>query len=110
MILGWSLSRLFVAIANVIKWWSDSPGLLGKTLRSTTFIPLDLIPYLTSLINSSLTAGYVPSVLKRARVAPLLKKPTLNPSDVNNYRPVSPLSFLSKTPEHASLLFSGSSH
>ena len=27
MILGWGLSRLFVAIANVIKWWSDSPGL-----------------------------------------------------------------------------------
>ncbi|KAM9465685.1 uncharacterized protein ACWYII_046907 isoform 3-T3 [Salvelinus alpinus] len=47
----------------------------------------DLLPYLTSLINSSLTAGYVPSVFKRARVAPLLKKPTLDPSDVNNYRP-----------------------
>ena len=57
----------------------------------------DLLPYLTSLINSSLTAGYVPSVFKRARVAPLLKKPTLDPSDVNNYRPVSLLSFLSKT-------------
>ena len=27
IILGWGLSRLFVAIANVIKWWSDSPGL-----------------------------------------------------------------------------------
>ncbi|XP_064873233.1 uncharacterized protein KIAA1958 isoform X4 [Oncorhynchus nerka] len=33
----------------------------------------DLLPYLTSLINSSLTAGYVPPVFKRARVAPLLK-------------------------------------
>ena len=27
MILGWGLSRLFVAIANVIKWWSNSSGL-----------------------------------------------------------------------------------
>ena len=27
MILGLGQSRLFVAIANVIKWWSDSPGL-----------------------------------------------------------------------------------
>ncbi|KAM9484442.1 uncharacterized protein ACWYII_005167 [Salvelinus alpinus] len=63
----------------------------------------DLLPYLTSLINSSLTAGYVPSVFKRARVAPLLKKPTLDPSDVNNYRPVSLLSFLSKTIERAVL-------
>uniref|UniRef100_A0A674DUK9 Reverse transcriptase domain-containing protein n=1 Tax=Salmo trutta TaxID=8032 RepID=A0A674DUK9_SALTR len=60
-------------------------------------------PYLTSLINSSLTAGYVPSVFKRARVAPLLKKPTLDPSDINNYRPVSLLSFLSKTLERAVL-------
>uniref|UniRef100_A0A673ZSF1 Reverse transcriptase domain-containing protein n=1 Tax=Salmo trutta TaxID=8032 RepID=A0A673ZSF1_SALTR len=56
-----------------------------------------------SLINSSLTAGYVPSVFKRARVAPLLKKPTLDPSHVNNYRPVSLLSFLSKTLERAIL-------
>ncbi|KAM9397486.1 uncharacterized protein ACWYII_032734 [Salvelinus alpinus] len=63
----------------------------------------DLLPYLTSLINSSLTAGYVPFVFKRARVAPLLKKPTLDPSDVNNYRPVSLLSFLSKTLERAVL-------
>ena len=63
----------------------------------------DLLPFLTSLINSSLTAGYVPSVFKRARVAPLLKKPTLDPSDVNNYRPVSLLSFLSKTLERAVL-------
>ncbi|XP_052351813.1 uncharacterized protein LOC127915630 [Oncorhynchus keta] len=63
----------------------------------------DLLPYLTSLIKSSLTAGYVPSVFKRARVAPLLKKPTLDPSDVNNYRPVSLLSFISKTLERAVL-------
>uniref|UniRef100_A0A673XAH1 Reverse transcriptase domain-containing protein n=1 Tax=Salmo trutta TaxID=8032 RepID=A0A673XAH1_SALTR len=63
----------------------------------------DLLPYLTSLINSSLTAGYVPSVFKRVRVAPLLKKPTLDPSDVNNYRPVSLLSFLSRTLERAVL-------
>uniref|UniRef100_A0A674EDB2 Reverse transcriptase domain-containing protein n=1 Tax=Salmo trutta TaxID=8032 RepID=A0A674EDB2_SALTR len=50
-----------------------------------------------------MTAGYVPSVFKRARVAPLLKKPTLDPSHVNNYRPVSLLSFLSKTLERAVL-------
>ncbi|KAM9492979.1 uncharacterized protein ACWYII_004677 [Salvelinus alpinus] len=40
---------------------------------------------------------------RRARVAPLLKKPILDPSDVNNYRPVSLLSFLSKTLERAVL-------
>ena len=41
MLLGWGLSRLFVAIANVIKWWSNSPRLWGKTFRSTIFIPWD---------------------------------------------------------------------
>ncbi|KAM9560620.1 bifunctional coenzyme A synthase isoform 1-T1 [Salvelinus alpinus] len=76
---------------------------LGRKVFGNKTISGDLLPYLTSLINSSLTAGYVPSVFKRARVAPLLKKPTLDPSDVNNYRPVSLLSFLSKTLERAVL-------
>ncbi|KAK3524687.1 hypothetical protein QTP86_000656 [Hemibagrus guttatus] len=34
--------------------------------------------------------------LDEARVIPILKKPALDPSDINNYRPVSLLSFLSK--------------
>ena len=59
----------------------------------------DLLPYITSIINTSVTSGCVPSALKSARVTPLLKKPTLDPSDVKNYRPVSLLSFLSKTLE-----------
>jgi hypothetical protein len=58
------------------------------------------LPFLTSLINSSQTSGCVPSDFKMARVAPLLKKPTLCVSDVKNYKPVS-LSFLSKTLESA---------
>ena len=61
----------------------------------------ELLPFLTHLINASLTAGNFPSAFKTARVTPLLKKPSLNPSDVNNYRPVSLLSFLSKTLERA---------
>ena len=36
MLLGWGLSRLLVAIANGIKWRSDSPGLRGKTLFQGT--------------------------------------------------------------------------
>ena len=59
----------------------------------------DLIPYITSIINTSITAGVVPSAFKSARVTPLLKKPSLDPSDAKNYRPVSLLSFLSKTLE-----------
>lgn len=47
--------------------------------RQTTY---PLHPLFPSLIISYLTTGCVPSDLKMAIVAPLFKKPTLNPSDV----------------------------
>ena len=55
-----------------------------------------LLPTITSLINHSLSSGTFPSIFKSALVKPLLKKPSLNPNDLKNYRPVSNLSFLSK--------------
>ncbi|XP_075304653.1 uncharacterized protein LOC142366593 [Odontesthes bonariensis] len=61
----------------------------------------DLLPYLTHLINTSLTSGSFPSAFRTARVTPLLKKPALDPSEIKNYRPVSLLPFLSKTLERA---------
>ncbi|KAK3530753.1 hypothetical protein QTP70_000807 [Hemibagrus guttatus] len=56
----------------------------------------DLLPFITTVINGSLTSGHVPTVFKKARVIPILKKPALDPSDISNYRLVSLLSFLSK--------------
>ncbi|KAK3528498.1 hypothetical protein QTP70_000473 [Hemibagrus guttatus] len=56
----------------------------------------DLLPFIITVINGSLTSGHVPTVFKKARVIPILKKPALDPSDISNYRPVSLLSFLSK--------------
>ncbi|KAK3525429.1 hypothetical protein QTP86_031555 [Hemibagrus guttatus] len=56
----------------------------------------DFLPFITTVINGSLTSGHVPSVFKKARVIPILKKSALDPSDFSNYRPVSLLSFLSK--------------
>ncbi|KAK3508055.1 hypothetical protein QTP70_011851, partial [Hemibagrus guttatus] len=56
----------------------------------------DLLPFITTVINRSLTSGHVPTAFKKARVIPILKKPALDPSDISNYRPVSLLSFLSK--------------
>ncbi|XP_037398957.1 uncharacterized protein LOC119264423 [Pygocentrus nattereri] len=47
----------------------------------------DLLPFITFLINKSLASGEVPSTFKTARVLPILKKPMLNSSDVNNHRP-----------------------
>ncbi|KAI5090537.1 low density lipoprotein receptor adapter protein 1 isoform X4 [Silurus meridionalis] len=70
-------------------------------IPSTTLqtITQDLLPFISTIINRSLTSGYVPTTFKQARVIPILKKPALDPSDINNYRPVSLLSFLSKSLE-----------
>uniref|UniRef100_A0A0E9WJ74 Reverse transcriptase domain-containing protein n=1 Tax=Anguilla anguilla TaxID=7936 RepID=A0A0E9WJ74_ANGAN len=86
------------------------------TSHCATTCPLDPVPstvlqsisgkilrYLSSTVNASLSSGYVPSDFKMAHVTPLLNKPTSDPSDVMNYRPVSLLPFLSKTLERAVL-------
>ncbi|KAK3521456.1 hypothetical protein QTP70_005786 [Hemibagrus guttatus] len=49
----------------------------------------DLLPFITTVINGSLTSGHVPTAFKKARVIPILKKPALDPSDISNYRPES---------------------
>ncbi len=56
-----------------------------------------LLPALTHIINTSLHTGIFPTAFKQARVTPLLKKPTLNTSLLENYRPVSLLPFVAKT-------------
>ncbi|KAK3538365.1 hypothetical protein QTP86_000558 [Hemibagrus guttatus] len=47
----------------------------------------DLLPFITTVINGSLTSGHVPTVFKKARVIPILKKPALDPLNISNYRP-----------------------
>ena len=59
----------------------------------------DIIPAMTQVINKSLSSGVVPSGFKKAHVRPLLKKPSLDVECLNNYRPVSSLSFTSKQTE-----------
>ena len=54
-------------------------------------------PTITSIINFSLHEGSFPSAFAHAIVHPLLKKPSLDPDDLSNYRPISTfLYFLSK--------------
>jgi hypothetical protein len=50
---------------------------------------------ITDIVNMSLSLGVFPDEMKLAYVTPLLKKPSLYPDDLNNYRPVSLLSFFS---------------
>ncbi len=58
-----------------------------------------LLPALTHIINTSLLTGIFSTAFKQAQVTPLLKKPTLNTSLLENYRPVSLLPFIAKTLE-----------
>ena len=62
-----------------------------------------LLPFLTALINASLRDGHLPAPHKTAVVTPLLKKQSLYPQDVSNYRPVSNLSYVSKLVERAAV-------
>ena len=61
----------------------------------------DISPFLTKIIDLSMSSSSVPLNLKEAYITPLLKKPTLDKSDINNYRPISNLSVLSKLLERA---------
>ncbi|XP_073710666.1 uncharacterized protein [Misgurnus anguillicaudatus] len=56
-------------------------------------------PFITKIINHSLLVGHIPPMLKTAVIRPLLKKPTLDPEILSNYRPISNLPFLSKVLE-----------
>ena len=58
-----------------------------------------LAPVIANICNASFRQKMMPISCKHAIVRPLLKKPTLDPDDLNSYRPISNLSFLSKIVE-----------
>ena len=60
-----------------------------------------LLPFLTTLVNTSLMQGQLPGSQKHAIVTPRLKRSGLDPSDIANFRPVSNLTFMSKVVERA---------
>ena len=62
------------------------------------FLP-ELLPFITTMCNSSLRNGFLPSSQRHAIVKPILKKPGLDVDDVKNYRPISNLSYMSKLVE-----------
>ena len=57
---------------------------------------MSICPVLTRIANISLSSGVFPTSLKAARVKPLIKKSSLDPEQLKNYRPVSNLPTLSK--------------
>ena len=74
-------------------------------------LPL-LAPLISAIIHSSLTTGSFPTTFKTAAITPILKKPGADPSNFNNFRPISNLPFISKILEKtvASQLHSHLSH
>ena len=103
-------SSTFASFDSVL--CNDVKRLIMKS--ATKSCPLDPIPTdllkrcldsllspITRIINTSLTCGYMPALLKVAQVVPLLKKPSLDRNELKNYRPISNLKFLFKTIERA---------
>ena len=66
----------------------EFPAFVGKECLDSIIEPL------THLINISFRSGVFPSELKLAKVVPIFKSG--DSSSVNNYRPISVLSFFSK--------------
>ena len=60
-----------------------------------------LAPFFAYLYNDSLQKGHLSPEQKRAIIYPGLKKPSLNPDGLANFRPISNLSFVSKLLEQA---------
>ena len=58
-----------------------------------------VVKSITHIINLSMQQSTVPTQFKTAVISPILKKTGLNPNELKNYRPISNLSFLSKTLE-----------
>jgi hypothetical protein len=58
-----------------------------------------LVPAITTIINTFLSTSTVPITFKRAILRPLLKKRGLETSEYKNFQPVSSLPFISKIME-----------
>ena len=56
----------------------------------------ELTPFVTELFNKSISEVYFPKSFRIGEITPILKKASLDPSIITNYRPVSNLSFISK--------------
>jgi len=67
----------------------------SRTLVVREYIDV-LLPYITRMVNRSLSQGRLPVSQKHASITPLLKKPGLDSSDMNNFPSISNLSFISK--------------
>ena len=64
-----------------------------QTLKACTE---ELVPVITSPVNSSLLKEILPNAFKEGRCLPKIKKTTLDKEELNNFRPITNLAFVSK--------------
>lgn len=83
-------SKLLLSSKPTTCLFDPLPAKLIKELLPILGTPL------LNIINRSLSSGIVPTSFKSAVIKPLLKKPTLDPDVLNNFRPISNLPFISK--------------
>ena len=91
-----SMQEVVDAIAASLSKHCGSDPLPTWLLKKCSSV---LAQYITTMLNSSLSAGCFPSVWKAAIVRPLLKKVGLDDTIPSNYRPVANLPFVSKLME-----------
>ena len=99
----WNEDGELVTTAQITKIVSCLPAKHCSLDPAPTWLVKRALPLLAntiaSMCNASMTEGVFPGVLKHAIVQPRLKKPTLDPAELCSYRPISNLSFISKTVE-----------
>ena len=83
--------NVIASLKNSSSGYDEFPPFVGKSCVEAYIKPL------THLINLSLKSGVFPSELKLAKVVPIFKAG--DTSAINNYRPISVLSFFSKVYE-----------
>ena len=83
--------NVIASLKNSSSGYDEFPPFVGKSCVEAYIKPL------THLINVSLKSGVFPSELKLAKVVPIFKAG--DTSAINNYRPISVLSFFSKVYE-----------
>ena len=74
----------------------------ASTSLVKSLLPL-LADTMANMVNASFREGVFPATLKHAIVQQWLKKPKLNPDDLNSYRSISNLSFVSKIVERVAV-------
>lgn len=95
-----TLQSIFLAIKSGSPCDPAPPKILKQVIGIVS-------PVICELINLSISSGTVPPLWKNAMVKALLKKPSLDPDNLANYRPISLLPEISKILEkHVNFILS----